>query len=224
MWYYSINNQQIGPVNEEDLRALAAEQKINTSTMVWTQGMPTWQPAGSTTLAGLFPSGIAPVAVQASVYGAVYKTPEMKVKELEDLFMWYWICLIASIFTFGLSAIASVVLFCIILYRSWEQIQDGRARTTPGKAVGFLFIPFFNLYWIFEAYTGFVRDSNAYIQRYALPVKMQDEGLATATCVLTLLCIIPYLNIVTGLALFILQIILIKNFKDTAVDLIRARG
>lgn len=205
------------------MRALAAEQKINASTMVWMQGMPTWQPAGSTALAGIFPASIAPVAVQAPVYGAVYKTPEMKVKELEDLFMWYWICLIASIFTFGLSAIASVVLFCIILYRSWEQIQDGQARTTPGKAVGFLFIPFFNLYWIFEAYTGFVRDSNAYIQRYALPVKTQDEGLATATCVLTLLCIIPYLNIVTGLALFILQIILIKNFKDTAVDLIRAR-
>jgi len=223
MWYYSINNQQIGPVSDEDMRALAAEQKINASTMVWMQGMSTWQHAGSTALAEIFPAGIVPVAIQAPVYGAVYKTPEMKVKELEDLFMWYWICLIASFFTLGLSAIASVVLFCIILYRSWEQIQDGHARTTPGKAVGFLFIPFFNLYWIFEAYTGFVRDSNAYIQRYGLPVKAQDEGLATATCVLTLLCIIPYLNVVTGLALFILQIILIKNFKDTAVDLIRAR-
>jgi len=223
MWYYSVQNQQVGPVSEEAIQALAAEQKITPSTMVWTQGMPTWQPAAATSLAGLFPAGIAPVNQQAYVSYAEYKTPEMKVKELENLFMWYWICLIGSIVTFGLSAIASAVLFYIILYRSWQQIQDGYARTTPGKAVGFLFIPFFNFYWIFEAFTGFVKDSNAYIQRHALPVKLQDVGLATATCVLTLLCLVPYLNFLTGIALFVLQIILIKNFKDTTIDLIRTQ-
>lgn len=223
MWYYHFQNQTFGPVGNEEIKALAAENKVLPSTLVWTQGMSDWQPAMRTSLASLFPQQIVPSVgnTQAALY--VYKPVETQIKELNDLFLWYWICLACSIFTFGLSAIASMVLFYIILYRSWQQIQDGYARTTPGKAVGFLFIPFFSLYWIFEAYTGFVRDSNAYIQRHALPVKRQDEGLATAVCVLTLLCLIPYLNIMTGLALFVLQIILIKNFKDTAVDLINAR-
>ena len=88
-----------------------------------------------------------------------------------------------------------MVLFLIILYRNWQLIQDGYARTTPGRAVGFLFIPFFNLYWIFEAFPGLVHDTNAYIQRHGLPIKMQDAGLATAFCILTLLCLVPYLDV-----------------------------
>ncbi len=226
MWYYSFQNQQVGPVEEDVISGLVAEQKINASTLVWTQGMPTWQPASSTTLSKYLPqAAIAPVAapVAAPAYATSYKSPEMEIKELNDLFMWFWICLAGSLFTFGLSAIASMVLFYIILYRHWQLIQDGYARTTPGRAVGFLFIPFFNLYWIFEAFPGLIRDTNAYIQRHGLPVKIQDAGLATAFCILTLLCLVPYLNFATGVAVLVIQIILAKNFRDSAIALIQNR-
>ncbi len=227
MWYYSFQNQQVGPVEEEAISGLIAEQKINSSTLVWTQGMSNWQLASSTVLSKYLPqaAAIAPVAAPAAppVYDTTVKTPETEVKEMNDLFLWFWICLAGSIFTFGLSAIASMVLFYIILYRNWQLIQDGYARTTPGRAVGFLFIPFFNLYWIFEAFPGLVRDTNAYIQRHGLPVKLQDAGLATAYCILTLLCLVPYLNFVTAVALLVIQIIMAKNFRDSAVALIQNR-
>lgn len=226
MWYYSFQNQQVGPVEEEAISALVAEQKINGATLVWTQGMSTWQPASSTGLSKyLPPAAIAPVATQVPPpsYVAAFKTPAMEVKELNDLFMWYWICLAGSLVTFGLSAIASMVLFYILLYRNWQLIQDGYARTTPGKAVGFLFIPFFNFYWIFEAFPGLVKDTNAYIQRHGLPIKLQDAGLATAFCILSLLCLIPYLNYVIAVVLLVLQIILAKNFRDASVALVQNR-
>jgi hypothetical protein len=226
MWYYSFQNQQVGPVEEEAISGLVAEQKINSSTLVWTQGMSTWQPIVSTALAKYLPqAAIAPVAAPTAppAYGTTYKTPDMEVKEMNDLFLWFWICLVGSIFTVGLSAIASMVLFFIILYRNWQLIQDGYARTTPGRAVGFLFIPFFNLYWIFEAFPGLVRDTNAYIQRHSLPVKLQDAGLATAFCVLSLLCLVPYLDIAAAIALLVIQIIMAKNFRDSAVALIQNR-
>ena len=229
MWYYAFENQQVGPVDEKAIRELIESKTIIASTLVWTKGMTTWQPLSTTALAGLLtpaaPALAAPAAApaQPQTYASQYKTPEMEIKELEDLFMWYWICLIGTVFTFGLSGIASMVLSYIIIYRSWSLIQDGHARTTPGKAVGFLFIPFFNFYWIFECYLGLVRDSNAYVRRYQLPVVQQDEGLATAYCVLTLLCLVPYLNILAGLALFVIDIILTKNFKDMSIALIRAR-
>lgn len=224
MWYYSFQNQQAGPVDDEAVKALIDAKTIESKTLVWKKGMATWLPAEATALASFLPASetalaqLPPPVVQAAV-----KTPEMEVKELNDLFMWYWICLAASIFTLGLSAIASCVLFYIIVYKSWKLIQDGHARTSAGKAVGFLFIPFFNLYWIFEAFPGFFRDANAYVQRYNLPIKHQDEGLATAYCILTLLCIVPYLNVLAGIALFVMQIIMLKNFKDFSVELIRAR-
>ena len=57
----------------------------------------------------------------------------------------------------------STVLDFILLYYFWKMIQDGRASTTPGKAVGFLFIPFFNFYWVFRALYCLARDQNSFI-------------------------------------------------------------
>jgi hypothetical protein len=224
MWYYSVQNQQAGPVDEETIKGLISAKTIESKTLVWKKGMETWLPADATSLAAFLPAAEKALAqVPPPVIQNVVKTPEMEVKELNDLFTWYWICLVASVFTFGLSAIASMVLFYIIVYKSWKLIQDGHARTSAGKAVGFQFIPFFNLYWVFEAFPGFFKDANAYIQRYNLPIKAQDDGLATAYCVLSLLCIVPYLNILAGIAVFVLQIIMLKNFKDFSVELIRTR-
>lgn len=226
MWYYSFQNQQVGPVEEEAISRLMAEQKINGSTLVWTQGMAGWQPASSTGLAKYLPqAAVAPVMIPAPMptYAVSYKTREMEIKELNDLFMWFWICLAGSLVTFGLSLIASIVLFYILLYRNWQLIQDGYARTTPGRAVGFLFIPFFNFYWIFEAFPGLVKDTNAYIQRHGLPIRQQDAGLATAFCILSLLCLIPYLNYVIAVVLLVLQIIMAKNFRDASVALVQNR-
>ena len=69
---------------------------------------------------------------------------------------------------FGLALLFLVInsiIGLVILHRAWSHIQEiGLARTTPGKAVGFLFIPFFNLYWVFIAYYGWAEDYNRYIE------------------------------------------------------------
>jgi len=54
----------------------------------------------------------------------------------------------------------------VVLYKFWQVIQDGHARTIPGKAVGFLFIPIFSYYWLFVAYFGLAMDLNRYIERH----------------------------------------------------------
>ena len=45
-----------------------------------------------------------------------------------------------------LPLIAAIALFSILLYKMWNLVQDGHVSLTPEKAVGFLFIPFFNFY------------------------------------------------------------------------------
>jgi len=42
MWYYTMNNQQIGPVDEAEIKKLVAAGTITHSTLVWTNGMPNW--------------------------------------------------------------------------------------------------------------------------------------------------------------------------------------
>jgi hypothetical protein len=53
-WYYTSAGVQLGPVPEETLRSLAASGRLLASDMVWKEGMPAWQPAGS--VPGLLPA------------------------------------------------------------------------------------------------------------------------------------------------------------------------
>ena len=43
-WYYSENNQRVGPVDDAAFRALVAEGKIAADTLVWREGMPSGVP------------------------------------------------------------------------------------------------------------------------------------------------------------------------------------
>jgi hypothetical protein len=107
-----------------------------------------------------------------------------------------------------------IVILCILLYRAWQSIQDGNARTTPGKAVGFTFIPLFNLYWFFVAWYGFAQDYNRYIERYAITVPKLNESLFLAYCILNVCSIIPYVGGLAALAALVMYILMINKTID----------
>jgi hypothetical protein len=77
----------------------------------------------------------------------------------------------------------------IILYRAWFSIQAGGAQTTPGKAVGFMFIPLFNLYWMFIAYYGWANDWTRIRSKYSnlMAAPGIDSGTFLTGCILMLL-------------------------------------
>ncbi len=74
----------------------------------------------------------------------------------------------ASILYFGsiILMLCSSIFFLMNLYRAWACLQPGGAQTTPGKAVGFMFIPFFNIYWVFVAINGLPKDWNRVVASY----------------------------------------------------------
>lgn len=80
-------------------------------------------------------------------FGGGFDTDEI-VRQIVSYFTRMALCL-APGWLFGLAAL---IFKCILLYRCWALVPPERAATTPGKAVGFLFIPFFNLYWNFVAF------------------------------------------------------------------------
>jgi len=125
---------------------------------------------------------------------------------------------IASVIGIAIVLIAAivyvVVIYCVLTYKAWQGIQDGHARTTPGKAVGFQFIPFFNLYWVFQAYWGYAKDYNAYLTRHNLTSKKLSEGLFLTNCILTVASVLPYLNSLTSLGVMVLDGIIISELCD----------
>jgi hypothetical protein len=100
----------------------------------------------------------------------------------------------AVIILFGTILVCIAMVYaCILLYRIWSILQDGKVRTTPEKAIGFLFIPFFNFYWIFVVYYGLAVDFNRYVLERKLDIALLSIPLFLATCILPIVSLFPYI-------------------------------
>lgn len=84
--------------------------------------------------------------------------------------------------------IIHTVFYFLILAKMYGAIQDGYTEVSVGKAIGFLFIPFFNIYWIFKVWGGFPTEYNSFIARNNLPVPEISNGIFIALPIVILLC------------------------------------
>jgi hypothetical protein len=105
--------------------------------------------------------------------------------------------------------VSGAACFCVLLYRAWAIIYDGRTGPSPGRAVGFLFIPFFQLYWTFIAILGLAHDLNRFVRRYDLEAPTASHGLGFAICFYSVLTYVP---IPLGLGPLTLGLILLPFF------------
>lgn len=88
----------------------------------------------------------------------------------------------------------------IWLYKAWSTVPpemrytDGGKQVTPGTAVGYCFIPFYNLYWIFVANVGLCEAINRSLLARGGQARA-PRGLAIAACVAHL---VPYCNLLAS--------------------------
>ena len=120
--------------------------------------------------------------------------------------------------TLGLGFIPLIlggILNLMYIYRSWlivDTVSNGTARTTPGKAVGFLFIPFFNLYWFFVAFHSWSQEYNRLL---GSPKHRVPEGVFLTLCILNIVGAIPLINYLSSLALMVIWPITMFNMCKT---------
>jgi hypothetical protein len=86
-------------------------------------------------------------------------------------------------------ALGSLITWAVFHYGLWQLVPDQYRETTPGKAVGFLFIPLFNCYWVFRSYLGVNRGLNRMADDHSLPPPRANLGLATAAAVFFVLTV-----------------------------------
>jgi len=123
-----------------------------------------------------------------------------------------------------LAVIYVAVMISILVYRLWIAIQPGHPRTTPGKAVGFLFIPLFNLYWVFQAYFGWAQDYNRYVQGAGIQSPPVSENMALTVSILVVASSIPYVGILPAMVNLIFLGIFFSQAIDGANRLIEAQS
>jgi hypothetical protein len=86
------------------------------------------------------------------------------------------------------------------LYRAWSSVPPGMRYTaqgrwvTPGSAVGYCFIPFFNLYWVFVANVGLCDAIDRVLIAKGAAARA-PKGLAIAACIGHL---VPYCNLLVA--------------------------
>ena len=83
-----------------------------------------------------------------------------------------------------------------------------------GRAVGFLFIPFYNLYWIFQALAGFAKDFNAFGRRHSIKARPLSPGLFVACGILLILAAVPVLDIFLLPALSVVALVMVARICD----------
>jgi len=114
--------------------------------------------------------------------------------------------------------IVATVFWCILLYRQWFLLQGHGARVTPGKAVGFGFIPFFCFYWWFVAYAGLATDTNNYLRSAGINSTRMSFGLAVTDCILGILActigLVPVVGALIALPMMIIGFILVIQQRD----------
>jgi len=73
-WFYAANNEQKGPINESELKADIAANKIPADALVWKDGMDNWTPANQLPAFSFRPAP-APAAIQPGAPAAASATP-----------------------------------------------------------------------------------------------------------------------------------------------------
>ena len=125
----------------------------------------------------------------------------------------------------GFSAsIYGFVMVTILFYKLWQSIQGGTVRTTPRKAVGFMFIPFFNIYWMFQLTWGWAIDFNKYVEEKKINTPKVSESIPYQICILWICNAIPYVIILTFIPVAVLLTIFCNKAIDGANAVIRQKG
>jgi hypothetical protein len=145
-----------------------------------------------------------------------------------DLWTWYaWMTGLGiplSLLLVGLPMLViGIILSFVLIYRGWASIQKLTARITPGAAIGFYFIPLFNIYWGYPAVVGLAEDLNDSMDQLREPGPRVSRSLAIWSFVLYLSMFVPYLNLLTVLPTLVVYACVLKQISE-ATDAINTCG
>ncbi|MBU1013753.1 MAG: hypothetical protein KKG99_12175 [Bacteroidetes bacterium] len=117
------------------------------------------------------------------------------------------------------------ILFLIMFYRVWQfSINESKRLNliptikTPGQAIGYLFIPFYNFYWAFLSYGKISKDLNAIATAKNVSIH-QSSVLGNLILILCIISLIPFVGYFTSLIALILFPIFIHELMKSCASL-----
>lgn len=111
----------------------------------------------------------------------------------------------------GILYVGGIVQYLIIHHRCWSLIPPKIASTTPGKAVGFLFIPAFSFYWGFVSFHNLATDANRTLEALKIQSVRVNSGVAIALAITLILNWLPEIGGFAAIAFVVLLIVFLEN-------------
>lgn len=110
----------------------------------------------------------------------------------------------------------AAIIFLVWLYKAWSVVPPDYNGPSPGLAVGLLFVPFFNLYWIFRAVPGLSSALHRVLKdRDPSGSHWTGFGVGLTACILAL---IPYVNVLS-IIFFMIWIHMANSARNRVIEL-----
>jgi CBS domain containing-hemolysin-like protein len=114
----------------------------------------------------------------------------------------------------------SIICTASLHYECWKLLPSGYRKTAPEKAVGFLFIPFYNFYWFFISYPCLASGYYKFGKNNNISEIQEQDELAIAYAILsicnTFFILIPLIRSVTYIAAFVIFVLFYKRIVSYA--------
>jgi hypothetical protein len=107
-----------------------------------------------------------------------------------------------------------VITLSVLVHKMLSAIPGGHSRTTPGRAVGLMFMPLYNLYWLFQVFPGWATDYDTYVTDHKLDAPSVSGNVFTVYCILVLAAAIPGIGLIALPINFFVGLVMIARMCD----------
>lgn len=229
------NDEQIGPFSEDHLKEQLSNGELSFNDICWAEGMEEWQPIHATIeLPEMAAPPPAPVTPPPPPTHVTPPPPPVMSQQPDKQEPIGWIAALVamsmltpvSVFflidgvhydvivplLLGLMTLIAAAVFCSILhYKCWAAVPQQYRCTTPARAIGFLFIPFYNFYWAFITWPKLV--DGLVSAGFKLPSSARHLAIVNAVvfvCSMTI-GLIPGFDLLATIAQLVIFILLYRQ-------------
>jgi len=118
------------------------------------------------------------------------------------------------------TAAITIVLWSILHYRCWQALPARFRATTPDKAIGFMFIPFYDFYWAFISFVALPRGFVLHARNAGREPTSDPTPLGIAMAVLFIcsftIGLIPGIASLVGVASFVVWVLYYRQILPYA--------
>lgn len=219
-WVVTPDGQRYGPADAATLQSWTNEGRVLASTMIFRddtqQTMPAAQITELTNYFGMMAQSPVQQTLNYGTTSTAFPTQGQVGHRLSEFPNWAIVLLTIFVPLFGL------IWFGLMHDQLPKNRQDDPGA---GKAIGFSFIPFFNIwYWSFFIHPRLVLRINEQRVAAGLP-EAQLSGLATTMCVLYACFIplgcVPFLNWLYFLSLVVVKCVFFSSVQTAVNELVQ---